>query len=97
LLTGAILLNARGGFDVRGDRHQFLRRVIVGLVGVLILWLALGWLFGLVAGGEGLLAFLLHYLQYALIGVWISALAPAVFIRAGLAGLGVSTSKISDR
>jgi hypothetical protein len=31
------------------------------------------------------LAFVLHYLQHALLGMWISALAPVVFIRAGLA------------
>jgi membrane-associated phospholipid phosphatase len=85
LLAGAILLSRRGGFDVRGVRSQLLQRFILGMLGVLIVWLGLGWLFGLVAGGEGWLAFLLHYLQYALLGMWISALAPMVFIRAGLA------------
>jgi membrane-associated phospholipid phosphatase len=85
LLAGAILLNKRGGFDVRGSRSQLLRRFVVGMLGVLILWLGLGWLFGLVASGEGWLAFVLHYLQHALLGMWISALAPVVFIRAGLA------------
>lgn len=84
LLAGAIVLNARGGFDVRGGKSQLLQRFIVGMLGVLILWLGLGWLFGLVASGEGLLAFLLHYLQHALLGMWVSALAPAIFIRVGL-------------
>ena len=85
LLVGAIVLNARGGFDVRGSRSQLLRRFIVGILGVLILWLGLDGLFGLVPSGEGLLAFLLHYLRHTLLGMWVTALAPAIFIRAGLA------------
>jgi membrane-associated phospholipid phosphatase len=85
LLVGAIVLNARGGFDVRGSRGQLLRRFIVGILGVLILWLGLDELFGLVPGGEGLLAHLLHYLRHTLLGMWVTALAPAIFIRAGLA------------
>jgi membrane-associated phospholipid phosphatase len=85
LLVGAIVLNARGGFDVRGSRGQLLRRFIVGILGVLILWLGLDELFVLVPGGEGLLAHLLHYLRHTLLGMWVTALAPAIFIRAGLA------------
>jgi membrane-associated phospholipid phosphatase len=85
LLVGAIVLNARGGFDVRGSRSILLRRFIVGMLGVLILWLGLDGLFGLVPSGEGLLAHLLHYLRHVLLGMWVTALAPAIFIRAGLA------------
>jgi membrane-associated phospholipid phosphatase len=85
LLVGAIVLNARGGFDVRGTRSQLLRRFIVGMLGVLILWLGLDGLFGLVPSGEGLLAHLLHYLRHVLLGMWVTALAPGIFIRLGLA------------
>jgi membrane-associated phospholipid phosphatase len=85
LLAGAIVLNARGGLDVRSNTSQLLRRFFVGILGLLVLWLGLGWLFGFVPGGEGLLAFLVRYLRHALLGMWVSALAPAIFIRVGLA------------
>lgn len=85
LLTGAIVLNARGGFDVHGGRRVLLRRFIVGMLGVLILWLALDGLIGLAPSGEGLLAHALHYLRHVLLGMWVTALAPVIFIRLGLA------------
>jgi membrane-associated phospholipid phosphatase len=85
LLIGAIVLNARGGLDVRGSRSQLLRRFILGILGILILWLGLDGLFGLLSSGEGLLAHVPRYLRYVLLGMWVTALAPAIFIRAGLA------------
>jgi membrane-associated phospholipid phosphatase len=85
LLAGAIVLSARGGFDVRGSTSQLIRRIFVGMFGLLVLWLGLDGLFGLVPGGEGLLAFLVHYLRHMLVGMWVTALSPTIFIRAELA------------
>ncbi|MBN1146744.1 MAG: phosphatase PAP2 family protein [Anaerolineales bacterium] len=82
LAWGGILLKARGGFDARGPARQRLARFLIGLAGVLILWYGLGEIF---PRGEALLPFALRYLRYTLIGLWIAALAPYLFIRLGLA------------
>jgi membrane-associated phospholipid phosphatase len=83
LAAGAIWLNARGGFSAGGVALKLIIRYILGLVGVVLLWRGLGMIF---PGGDTLLAYSLRYFRYALIGFWISAGAPSLFIRWGLAG-----------
>jgi hypothetical protein len=58
---------------------------VLGVVGVLLLWRGLGALFDLLAIDESLLDHLLRYIRYGLIGVWVSAGGPFLFIRLGLA------------
>jgi hypothetical protein len=82
LAAGAILLAGRGGYQPRGTWQQLLARYLIGLVGVLILWRGLDLVF---PEGEDLIAAALRYLRYALVGVWVTGLAPLVFIRARLA------------
>jgi hypothetical protein len=62
--------------------RQRLLRYPIGLVGVLIFWYGLGLVF---PRGDDWLAYTLRYIRYALIGVWITALAPLLFMRLGLA------------
>jgi hypothetical protein len=67
-----------------GPWRKRLSRYLIGVVGVLILWRGLGLVFDLLAPDETLPAHLLRYLRYSLVGLWISALAPLLFIRLGL-------------
>jgi len=83
-LTGGGILS-RQGFDAGGHWAKRLGRYLVGVVGVLILWKGLGALFSLLAADETLLGHALRYVRYGLIGAWVSALGPMVFIRLGLA------------
>jgi membrane-associated phospholipid phosphatase len=80
---GLALLLDHGGFDHRGPAGQRVLRVVVGLIGVAVLWQGLGVLF---PGGESLGALGLRYLRYALVGVWVGGVAPLLFVRVGLAG-----------
>ncbi|MDD2695000.1 MAG: phosphatase PAP2 family protein [Anaerolineales bacterium] len=82
LAWGAIWTWQRGGFEVDGPWWQRLLRFLVGLAGVLVLWLGLGALF---PRGETWLPYLLRYLRYAAIGMWITGLAPLLFFRLSLA------------
>lgn len=82
LALGAILLHARGGFDVGGAWPLRLARFVLGVVGVFVLWYGLGAIF---PRGETGLPYLLRYLRYALVGLWITGLAPLAFIRFRLA------------
>lgn len=83
--TGAILLNGRLTFDAGGPWLKRLARYLLGAVVVFVLWQGLGGLFELVAAEESLPGYVLRFIRYGLIGGWISALGPLVFIWAGLA------------
>jgi hypothetical protein len=85
LTAGAIWLNRRQGVSARGPWYTRLGRYAVGVVGVFVLRYALGALFDLIAADGTLAGYVLRYVRYALIGAWISALAPLTFIRLGLA------------
>jgi hypothetical protein len=80
--TGALLLWVRGGFKVSGPWWQRGLRMGLGIVVVLALWGDLGALF---PRDESMLAGLLRYLRYTLIGLWIALGAPLVFWQLGLA------------
>jgi membrane-associated phospholipid phosphatase len=77
LSSGALWLSTRGGFSAKGDWWRRILRFIVGVAGVAILWFVLE---PLLPEEPLLLASVLGYILYALIGLWISALAPMVFM-----------------
>lgn len=82
LAVGAILLAWRGGFSAVGTMFQRLLRMPVGLLGAGMIYFGLG--IGMPDPGHSL-APVFQYLLYAAVGFWISAGAPLVFIRLGLA------------
>ncbi len=82
LAAGFIGLKISGGFDTAGSFWKRAARYPLGLVGIFVIWYGLDLIF---PGGELLLPLILRYLRYALVGLWISALAPLLFIRLGLA------------
>lgn len=80
--AGAAWLAQRGGFQAGGPLWQRIARYMLGLIGVLLIAEGLG---HLLPRGETAVANVLLYLRYALIGGWIAAGAPALFVRLGLA------------
>ena len=82
LAAGWIWLSGRGGFVADGPILQRLARFLIGLVGVAILWQGLGMV---LPHGETFVPFLLRYLRYALVGIWVTGLAPYLFVRLRLA------------
>lgn len=86
LLTGLVWLNQRGGFDAGGPLWKRALRYIPGMVGLLVLYFGLKVIFGLIAAqAEGVLPYILRYIRYVLVGAWISAGAPWIFIKLNLA------------
>jgi membrane-associated phospholipid phosphatase len=82
LSTGGFWIFLRGGFNAKGIWWKRVLRFLIGVVGVAVLWIGLGVVLpepGTPVGN------ILYYFQYALIGFWISALAPLLFIRFNLA------------
>ena len=82
LTSGAIYLVNRGGWSTQGSPMQLAARYIIGVVGVLVIYIGLDLLF---PDGEDLVAFCFRYIRYALVGLWVSALAPLIFRRIRLA------------
>ena len=85
LAAGAVWIRAQGGFSVSGPVWQRLARYILGTLGVIILWFGLGEVF---PRGETWIPFILRFIRYGLVGLWVTALAPLLFIKLRLAHRG---------
>lgn len=82
LAAGAVWIQTRGGFSPSGPLVQRILRYLLGVAGVFVLWYGLGKVF---PRQDDLLSYALRYLRYALVGVWVTGLAPVVFVRLGVA------------
>ncbi len=71
-----------GGFTTKDTWWKLIVRYLVGLVGVLILYLVPSML---INDTETIASYIIRYLRYAVIGFWISGLAPWVFLKLKLA------------
>jgi len=86
LLVGLAGLNRLGSFSAGGLLWKRIVRYVLGLVGVLVFYLGLSFLFQLIApDAEALLPFILRYVRYTLVGAWVSFGAPWLFLRLKLA------------
>ena len=82
LLVGVVWLNRQGGFQTQGPWWQLAMRYFLGVAGVLIIRYGLKFIF---PEGEYAWAYFLRYVRYTLIGFWVAAGAPWMFIRLKLA------------
>ena len=82
LAAGACWLRIHGGFDVSGSAAQRFGRYVLGALGVFLLWFGLGEVF---PRGETFIPFLLRFFRYGLVGLWVTAFAPLLFIKIRLA------------
>jgi membrane-associated phospholipid phosphatase len=76
LAAGAAWINRRGGFQVAGPVLKRVAAFLVGVIGVLILYLGLKMIF---PSGDSLPAYFFRYVRYALLGFWVSGGAPWLF------------------
>jgi membrane-associated phospholipid phosphatase len=82
MLAGLAWMDSRGGYAADGVMRQRVLRLLPGLAVLLIISFGLRALF---PRGESLIPYVLRYLRFALIGLWISAGAPWLFIKLNLA------------
>jgi len=73
---GILLLSRKMAFSAKGSLWQRILRYIVGLIGVLALYLGLGSIF---PDEVDLLSYSLRFIRYFLIGLWISYGGPRLF------------------
>jgi membrane-associated phospholipid phosphatase len=82
LLCGASwYAKKRGKFNNSGSEGQRLLRYLVGGLGVLVIWYGFGAVF---PRSADIISYALRFLRYTLLGLWISAFAPLLFLRMGL-------------
>lgn len=82
LSLGLAWFNRQGGFSAEGTLGQRAGRFLIGLVGVAVFYIGLKLIF---PSGEGILPYFFRYVRYALVGAWVSAGAPWLFVRMKLA------------
>jgi len=81
---GLAWITLKGGYQASGPVEKRVLRFVIGLIGVLILWRGLGFVF---PGGDDLIAYILRFVRYTLVGFWIIGGAPGLFFRFKLADM----------
>ena len=82
LAAGWIWISKLGGFTTNDPWVKLVLRYILGVIGVLVLYVGLGAIFPEV---ETFPSYALRYIRYTLIGFWISGFAPWLFVKIKLA------------
>jgi hypothetical protein len=82
LAAGAAWIASRGGYQTSGPVEKRALRYVVGLIGILVLWMGLGEVF---PREQNLLSYVLRYTRYALVGFWVTGFAPWLFFHFKLA------------
>jgi membrane-associated phospholipid phosphatase len=81
LAAGSAWILRQGGYQPSGPVWKRALCYIIGLIGVLTLWRGLG---AVLPSGDAFVFYVLRYLRYSLVGVWVAAGAPWVFMRLNL-------------
>ena len=82
LAAGAAWIMSIGGYLAAGPLYKRVLRYVIGLVGVLILYMGLGAIF---PRDPDLISYALRFMRYTLVGFWVSGGAPWTFIKLKLA------------
>ena len=77
LAAGAAWIASRGGYEASGRIEKRAVRYLIGMIGIVILWEGLGKVF---PRGETLLPLILLYIRHSLVGLWLTAGAPWLFL-----------------
>jgi membrane-associated phospholipid phosphatase len=84
-VTGYALLGKYARFQAHGPAWQRAARYLLGMVGLLLIYLGLDILFGLVAADETAVGLALRYVRYCAVTMWAMFGAPCVFLKLRLA------------
>lgn len=82
LAVGVAWIASQGGYQTAGPTEKRALRYVVGLIGILILWMGLGQVF---PRDENMVYYVLRYFRYFLVGFWVAAGAPWLFFHFKLA------------
>lgn len=80
-VTGYEMMRRSARFKIRGTRTRLLARYLLGVLGLLVLYLGLDFLFGMLAAGSSFLGQVLRYLRYAALTWYAIYGAPRLFLK----------------
>jgi hypothetical protein len=75
-------------FETKGSWAQRIGRYLLGIAGLLVIYLGLDLLFGLIAADATALGLVLRYIRYGAVTFWVMFEAPWVFLKLRLAEPG---------
>lgn len=84
-LSGYFKMKANARFDEGGTRAKRIGRYVLGIVGVVALFFGLAKAFAAITTDETLLGYFLRYVRYGSVGLWVTFLAPWLFLKLKLA------------
>jgi hypothetical protein len=84
-VAGHGLMKSHASFQPKGTSGQQAGRYVLGITGVLIIYIGLDLFFGLIAADETLIGYILRYLRYASVALWVTFGAPWFFLKLKLA------------
>ncbi|NPU84047.1 MAG: phosphatase PAP2 family protein [Syntrophaceae bacterium] len=82
MLAGLVWMDSKGGYGSDGSFRGRCGRLLPGFAGLLMIYLGLRAIF---PHGETVSSYALRYLRFALVGLWISAGAPWLFMKLNMA------------
>jgi membrane-associated phospholipid phosphatase len=83
--AGFVLMWNHARFNAQGPAGLRIIRFLLGMVGLLVLYLGLDKLFGLITADASLAGYIMRYIRYSLLTFWAIFGAPWVFIKLKLA------------
>jgi hypothetical protein len=84
-IAGYVLMKRYAPFENKGSGLQQLGRYVLGIVGLLVLYIGLDILFGMITADETALGYALRYLRYASATFLVTFILPWLFLRIKLA------------
>lgn len=85
MVAGYSLMRRHAAFEAKGSWVKRIGRYLLGMAGVLLLYLGLDVLFGMIAADESALGLVLRYIRYGAVTFWAMFGAPWVFLKLHLA------------
>lgn len=87
-VAGFVLMRRYARFKAKGPLLRQVGRYGMGILGLVVIYLALDVLFGLIAGDQTLAGYLLRYIRYASVAFWATFGAPWMFLKLKLCEIG---------
>jgi hypothetical protein len=82
LTLGHTLLFLKNGYSPSGSLWQYILRYVIGLIGIGVFYFGLKVIF---PDGEDFIPLIFRYVRYFLVGLWVTFLAPKIFIKTKIA------------
>ena len=80
--AGAVVMKSLGGFSAKGTLWKRILRYVLGIIGVIVLYLGMKAVF---PSGDDLFGYVFRFVRYGIVTAWTAFFAPWIFIKIGLA------------